>query len=177
MIISILVAAFLAVLSVLWVVWKIDQGRFLSLSWLQTGLTAGSFWLLFSIGLTVFYWKSYYEYFVPRSLLWLRPLTFVIYFLVALGIRWLALHFPGRSSLAFCLLGGLESIPEHALGIYRMHILEIPILQGIRPHEIFIFAFFEYVIYWAIVLTLAVWVGGLWTKKRRGMVNPAPPQP
>jgi hypothetical protein len=104
------------------------------------GLTSGFFWLIFSIGLTIFYWKSYYEYFVPRSLLWLRPLTFVIYFLVALGIRWIALHLPGHSSLTFCLLGGLESIPEHALGIYRMHILEVPILQGIAPTR-FLFAF------------------------------------
>lgn len=176
MLISILVAAFLAILCVLWVVWKIDQERFLSVSRLQLGLTAGSFWLLFSIGLTVFYWKSYYEYFVPRSLLWLRPLSFVIYFLAAVGMRWLALRLPGHPSLTFCLLGGLESIPEHALGIYRMHILEIPLLQGTRPHEIFIFAFFEYVIYWAIVLLLAAWLGRLWIKKRRGTNLPTPPQ-
>jgi hypothetical protein len=37
-----------------------------------------------------------------------------------------------------------------------MHILEIPMFQDVHASLIFVFAFFEYAIYWGGVLSLAV---------------------
>jgi hypothetical protein len=53
------------------------------------------------------------------------------------------------------LLGALESVPEHLLAIYRMHILDIPMFKDVNASLIFVFAFFEYAIYWGAVLSLA----------------------
>ena len=58
--------------------------------------------------------------------------------------------------LWFCALGGLEAIPEHLVGIYRLDILEIYLLHGSMADDILIFAYFEYVVYWSIVLILAL---------------------
>jgi hypothetical protein len=65
------------------------------------------------------------------------------------------MRLPFNPVVAFCLLGGLQSIPEHAIAIYRFHILEVPLMQGSPPAGIFVFAYFEYVFFWGLALGLA----------------------
>jgi hypothetical protein len=129
-------------------------------------LASGLFWGIFAVVLYQVYWDSYYHYFALPNGRWLAPLAGLFYALVVLGLRWLALRIPGNPVLNFCLLGAVESIPEHAIGIYRFHILEIPILSGISAGEIYVFAVFEYAIYWGIVLALAVWINKLLEKQK-----------
>jgi hypothetical protein len=100
----------------------------------------------------------------------------VVYPLAALLFRWIALRLPGNPVLWFCLLGGLESIAEHAVAIYRLNILRIPILRGSTAAAIFLFAFFEYVVYWGAALWLSLLVDRLWDALRHGPPRDHGPQ-
>ncbi len=134
--------------------WRVKPPAFRSFSWRTLGLAAALFWGLLAVLLYQVYWVDYYSFFALPYGRFLAPLAGVIYFLVCLLMRWLALRLPGNPTINFLLFGGLESIPEHALGIVRFKILEIPMLAGFSAGEIYLFAFFEYIIYWGIVLTL-----------------------
>lgn len=115
------------------------------------------FWGVFAIALIGIYWSDYYSHFVPAWAWWLTPTTFLTYSLIGAFLYWLALQLPGNPLLNFILLGGLESVPEHLLGIYGFKILEVvPMLQGFSPQSILVFATFEYVLYWGLVVLLAV---------------------
>jgi hypothetical protein len=95
--------------------------------------------------------------FKPGWLHWWNPIpAAAFYALVGLLPWWLAGLMRWNPAALFCVLGGLWSIPEHLVGIYRFNILDIPILEGVSATDILIFAFFEYLIYWALVLGLAV---------------------
>lgn len=62
--------------------------------------------------------------------------------------------------LWFCLWGGLEAVPEHLLGLYAFKILEkSPILQGMHPLSLLVFAIPEYMVYWGIVMGLGAILG------------------
>jgi hypothetical protein len=158
---SILFAILLAAALIALVGWRAKAERFRALSWAAVGLASALFWGLLAIGLRLYFWETYYSYFTPAWSRWLAPLAAVLYFFIGLLLRWIALHLPGNPAITFLLLGGLESIPEHALGIYRFHILDIPLLEGSPPLSIFLFAFFEYIVYWSIVLGLALLLGRL----------------
>jgi hypothetical protein len=158
---SILFAILLAVVVLALAGWRVQAERFRALPWLDVGIASALFWGLLATGLRWYFWETYYSYFTPAWSRWLAPLAAVFYFFVGLLLRWIALHLPGNPAITFLLLGGLESIPEHALGIYRFHILEIPLLAGSTALSIFLFAFFEYIVYWSIVLGLALLLGRL----------------
>jgi hypothetical protein len=50
------------------------------------------------------------------------------------------------------LLGGLEGVLEHVIGIYGLHILEkVPWLEDVSAFPVVAFSFFEYTFYWAII--------------------------
>ena len=116
--------------------WRIRPDHFKAVRWQSFVLASGLFWGIFSIVLHQVYWDSYYRNFSLPYGKWLSPLAGLFYALLVLGLRWLALRIPGNAVINFCLLGAVESIPEHAIGIYRFHILEIPILSGIPVYFI-----------------------------------------
>jgi hypothetical protein len=63
----------------------------------------------------------------------------------------------------FCLLGGVESVLEHLVGIYGLGILDkVPLLRGVSSASALVFAFFEYIFYWGVVLGIAVLLGRGW---------------
>jgi hypothetical protein len=114
------------------------------------------FWGIVAIIATFGFWDLYYSYFYPSWIRWLVPLDLLLYGAIGLGIWWLALRLPGPAVMWFALLGGVEGILEHVLGIYGLRILErVPWLQGLAPLPILIFSFFEYALYW----TLVAWLG------------------
>src|SRR5574337_834716 len=153
------IAIVLALAGVGLLAWRLKPSTFRALDWQSVGIAGAVFWGLLAAVLVAAVWESYYAFFRPE---WARVVTplaaIVIYFFVALVLRWAAQRLPGNPAVWFALLGGLESVPEHAIGIYRMGILDIPLLRGTTAPAIFIFAYFEYVVYWSIVLALAVGV-------------------
>jgi hypothetical protein len=120
------------------------------------GLASALFWGIVAIIAIFGFWDLYYSYFYPSWIRWLVPLDLLLYGAIGLGIWWLALRLPGPAVMWFALLGGVEGILEHVLGIYGLRILErVPWLQGLAPLPILIFSFFEYALYW----TLVAWLG------------------
>ncbi len=138
-------------------VWRMKPGQFRLLSWQAIGAGSALFWSVLAGLLMWFAWDFYYSNYAPSWDRIVGPLAaLVLYFLVGLLLRWVALHLPGNPVVTFCVLGGLESVPEHAVAIYRFHILQIPLLQDTTAASIFIFAFFEYVVYWSLALCVAI---------------------
>ncbi len=148
--------------------WQFKPAQFRLLSWQAVGIGSALFWSVFA-GIMLWYaWDFYYRYYAPSWDRIVAPLgAIVFYFLLGLLLRWAAVRLPGNPTVSFCLLGGLESIPEHAIGIYRFHILQIPLLQNTSAASIFIFAFFEYIVFWSLALCLAIAVDRLLSHIRK----------
>lgn len=156
------IAAVAALIIVGLLVWRLKPAAFRSISWQTIGVASALFWGLLAFLLISNAWGVYYSLFTPSWYRFAAPLgAVIIYALVGITFRWAALQLPGNPVIWFCLLGGLESIPEHTIAIYRFDILQIPILQGSSATSIFIFAFFEYAIYWGLALALAVGIDRL----------------
>lgn len=161
------IAILAALILVGFLAWQVKPLTFRSLRWQSIGIASALFWSLLAVLLLTWAWDFYYELFVPSWYRLAAPLgAILLYSFLGLGMRWAALKLPGNPVVTFCLLGGLASIPEHAVGIYRFDILQIPILQGSTPGAIFLFAFFEYIVFWGITLSLAIGVDRLFRNKQ-----------
>ncbi|MBI5956200.1 MAG: hypothetical protein HY871_04285 [Chloroflexi bacterium] len=117
------------------------------------------FWGVVSVVAAARFWDLYYRYIYPSWLRPLMPLDIVLYAIIGLVIWYLALsRLVGTPPpLAFALLGGAQGIAEHLFGIYVLRILDkVPWLQGVPPLPVIVFSFFEYVLYWTLVLWLAL---------------------
>jgi hypothetical protein len=120
------------------------------------GAAAAIFWGLLVIIFLFKGWDLYYRFFYPRWIRWLAPLDIPLYGAVGLGLWWLACRLPGIPIMWFVLLGGVEGIAEHILGIYGFRILDkVPWLKDVKPLPALVFSFFEYVFYWTLVAWLA----------------------
>ena len=151
----------------------IPPPRFRQFKWTLAG-AAAIFWSILASILLWGFWESYYRYFFSDWQRWIAPFAGIEYAIVALGLKWLAQRLPGNPVLNFCLLGGLESVPEHLYGVYVLRILDLaPILQGISVPFIFCFAFFEYILYWSLVLVIAEILRRAWDWRMSRRVKPA----
>lgn len=149
------IAASFAIVAFL--VWRIKPDSFRRIPWQAFGIASAIFWGIFAALLISLTWNFYYMYLVPDWYIYAAPIgAVVLYSNISIFIRWASIRLPGNPTLWFCLFGGLEALPEHAIGIYRFDILDIPMLAGSSEMSLFIFAFFEYVIYWGIVLGLTL---------------------
>jgi hypothetical protein len=157
-----LVAALMDIGLVLLLALCMKPARFRQLSWALTG-TSAVLWGILATACLRGFWDLYYRYFYPGWMRWLAPLDALLYGAIALALWWLALRLPGNPVVNFFLLGGLESVLEHLLGIYGLGILDkVPILQGVSPTSALVFAFFEYIFYWSVVLGIAGLLGRGW---------------
>jgi len=133
---------------------------------LAIGISSALFWGTMAVLAFRSFWEIYYKYLYPTWMRYLSPLDTLFYATIGLGMWWLAIRLPGPSVLWFLLLGGCESLIEHLFGIYILHILEkVPALRGVAATPALVFAFFEYIVYWAITCWLAfalIKIIGLW---------------
>ncbi len=152
--ISALVAAGLDLLLGAVLVWRLPRASFNRLA-RPLALVAAVFWAgLFSWAANSF-WTDCYQYVLPA---WARPAA--TYYglatsLVALLFWWLAQRLPGRPALPFLVLGGLHSLPGHLHGFSRGLMTNCPILVKVSPASALVFGIFEFMFYWAVVLSLA----------------------
>ncbi|MBE9508821.1 MAG: hypothetical protein IMY86_12320 [Chloroflexi bacterium] len=132
---------------------------------LAVGVASALFWGVLAVVAIFGFWELYYRHFCPAWARWLAPLDVLLYGAIGLAMWWLALRLPGPALLWFVLLGGVEGMAEHLVGIYGFRILErVAWLQGLSLLPVVVFSFFEYVLYWTLVAWLAlglVKVGGL----------------
>jgi hypothetical protein len=132
--------------------------RTLTLRDMSTPIGAASalFWGIAAFAFILGGWELYYRYIYPSWMRWLIPVDIFLYGAIGLGLWWIAHQAPDSTMLWFVLLGGLEGIAEHVLGIYGLRILEkVPWLNEVHPLPALVFSFFEYILYW----TLVSWLG------------------
>lgn len=164
---SALVAAFVDIGFVLLLALGVKPARFRQLTWSLTGASA-ILWGILAAACLWGFWDLYYRYFYPGWARWIAPLFAPLYGAIGLALWWLALRLPGNPVVNFCLLGGLGSVPEHLWGIYGLGILDkVPFLQGVSPASVLVFAVFEYIFYWSVVLSIAALLGRGWQWWRR----------
>ena len=123
---------------------------------------ASIFWLGFALLLTRIAWAGYYQYFYPAWMQWgILPAAALVFSALAFAFHWLACRLPGHPLAWFCLFAGLQSVAEHAIAWYGAGLpARVPMLAGAPPFPIFVFAFFEYQVYWAV----ALWIAWLLTR-------------
>ena len=130
---------------------KFDYPKDKDIVWFVGGVSA-LLWGIFGTLVIYGFWEFYYQYLFPQWMRWLAPVDAILYGAIGLALWWLAGRFHAANLLWFVLLGGLEGILEHLVGIYLMQILDkVPWLEGISPSSVLVFSFFEYIFYWSIV--------------------------
>jgi ABC-type branched-subunit amino acid transport system permease subunit len=146
--------------------WHIQPAAFRHLKWVL-GITTAIFWSsLWTWGLVNF-WDSIYRYVFPDWAHWFIPPVFgLLYACIGVLFWWLALRLRGNAVMNFCLLGGLWGMLTHLLAVYLGIVNKPPILQGASPVAAVIFAIFEFMLYWCIILTIAVLLHHGWSELR-----------
>jgi hypothetical protein len=142
-------------------------------------LGASLFWLGFTILLEQVFWSGYYRYFYPEWMKWgIIAVALVIFPMLAFIFHWLACLLPKHPLIWFCLFAGFEAVIEHIVAWYGTGLPEkVPYLAGLPLFPVIVFAFFEYLAYWAIALWLAwlltrISIVGQIHSKRRKKTNP-----
>ena len=67
-----------------------------------------------------------------------------------------AQRFKFHPVIGYSLLGGLWGIGTHIWAVYRGVVEKPPMLQGASPVAAVVIAFFEYIFYWCVILSVAV---------------------
>ncbi len=142
--------------------WKIQREWFHQLKWILVLITAIFWGTLWTFVISSF-WETVYSYVFPAEIYWLIPLAMSLFFAaLALLFRWLVLRLPGHVVINFCLMGGLTGIITHLWAISRGILDKPPMLQGAAPVAAVVIAFFEYIFYWCIVLSITWLVDNTW---------------
>jgi len=119
--------------------------------------TTLAFWFALWLWAVSTFWESVYGYVFPGwARWWLPPLQAGLAFLVAWGLWKLACQVPRREVLTFVLGGGAWGIVSHVVAIGRGILDRPPMLHGARPEAALTLAFFEFIFYWCVILTVAL---------------------
>jgi hypothetical protein len=134
---------------------RVTPVTFFRLKWRLAGSAAFVYALLWGLLASVLYWEDVYRHVFPPALRPWLPLVYGAGFgLVALLFWTLASRAGRRPAVWFCLLGGLVSIPGHAWGMSR-GLMRVPLLAQASPWAALLFGFFEFVVYFAVIVGLA----------------------
>lgn len=161
-----LVFALMDVVFVPILVWRIKLEQFQKIKWISF-IVAGIIWFgiwQWAIGN---FWESVYIHVFPA---WGRPWIPAAFGLfnatIGLCLWALALRTRLNPTLSYCFLGGLWGILTHIWAVYRGVVEKPPMLQGASPVAAVIIAFFEYMFYWCVILSLSALLHWGWTSLR-----------
>ncbi len=137
--------------------------RFRQMKWPLT-LAAGLFFFALWTTVLGWGWDWFYSYIFPP---WGRrylPLFFGVGYAVwGVGMWWLAQKMRGRSAVWWCLLGGLEGLLSHIWAIWGLGAASNPpVIRGASPWAVLIFAIFEKMCYWSVILLVTTGSCVLW---------------
>jgi hypothetical protein len=123
-------------------------------------VSAGIFWGVLGVVVVRSNWVGYYQYFYPQ---WMG--TWGIYLfgpsigmVLAIVFYWIVSRFRGHPVPVFFTLVGIEAFLEHLMGIYSFRIMDIPSFRGVNPLSVLVFSVPEYILYWCVILLLAILV-------------------
>lgn len=136
--------------------WRVNEDSFRKLKWALVISAAFVWWGIWSWAIGNF-WKTVYSYvFPPWAQTWIPCIAFVVAGAFALCLWSLALRLKGNSVLIFFLWGGVLGGLTHIWAVYRGVVTKPPMLQGASPLGAVVLAFFEYIFYWCVILTMAI---------------------
>ncbi|NTU56634.1 MAG: hypothetical protein HGA79_10335 [Anaerolineales bacterium] len=111
------------------------------------------------------FWGTVYSYVFPAwAQTWAPWIAFVFAGPVALGLWALSLRSKANPIIIYCLFGGVLGSLTHIWAVYRGIVTSPPMLQGASPLGAVVIAFFEYIFYWCIILTIARIMD--WTRRK-----------
>jgi hypothetical protein len=150
--------------------WRIKEETFLRMKW-SIVIAAALVWFgIWSWAIGNF-WETVYSYVFPAwAQTWVPWIALVVAGLVALVLWSLTIHIKRNVILTFCLMAGIIGSLTHIWAVYRGIVTKPPMLQGASPLGAITIAFFEYIFYWCVILTLATgmdWIGNRFTKPNR----------
>lgn len=155
-------------LVLLWLVFcTISLQRYYSLAWAVLA-SAFTFWSILWKVMLAWGWEWFYGYIFPEWAKNWTPVLGITYAFVGMLIWWMATKLPGNPAINFCLLGGFEGIISHIYALFGLQAIEnVPLLAGVDPFAIIIFALAEKILYWSLVLYLAVILQSIWLLLKR----------
>lgn len=148
--------------------WRIGRERFQRLNW-SLPLAASLVWLgIWSWAIGNF-WGTVYAYVFPAwARDWAPWIAFFAAGIAAYGLWAVALRSSWKPVIAYCLLGGALGSLTHIWAVYRGVVSKPPMLAGASPLGAVVIAFFEYMFYWCVILSLAVFLKWAWTRLKTG---------
>ena len=155
-------------------VWRVKPELFRRVKWVLAmiaGLVWSEIWR-WAIGN---FWNTVYIYVFPAWGKHFIPIVFGLFnALIALGLWTLALRFKINPVAGYCFVGGLWGALTHMWAVYRGVVSKPPMLQGASLVAAVVIAFFEYMFYWCVILTLSAlgwWGWDYWRRKRGGALR------
>jgi hypothetical protein len=150
-------------------VWRIKPDVFRKTKW-GLAIIAGLVWYGIWRWAIRNFWETVYAHFFPAWGEQLIPIIFGFFnALIALGLWVLALRSRVHPVCGYCLYGGVWGALTHIWAVYRGVVSKPPMLQGASPVVAVMIAFFEYIFYWCVILTLSTfgwWNWSIWQSKR-----------
>jgi hypothetical protein len=118
-------------------------------------LVAALFWAGLWWWVLTNFWDIVYGYFFPAELRGWLPLLYGLLFAAIAWLLWLIAVRTRFPVAVFCLLGALTGALTHLWAVYRGILIHPPMLQGLNPFPVLLFATAEFGFYWCLILSLA----------------------
>jgi hypothetical protein len=155
--------------------WRVKGETFCRLKWPLVIAAALTWYGIWSWAIGNF-WEDVYSYLFPAwAQTWIPRIVFIAAGFFALGLWTLSIRIKGKPVLIYCLLGGILGSITHIWAVYRGIVTKPPILQGASPLGAVVIAFFEYIFYWCVILTIATIMDWVRTKLERSSQNKKAP--
>ena len=152
------------------VAWRTKPATFRHVKWLLVIMTAIFFCSLWAWGLTNF-WDSVYSYVFPSWAHWIIPPIFgLLYAGISLLFWWFSVHIRGNPVVSFCLFGGFWGMITHLFAVSIGIVSKPPVLQGAAPVSAVVFAIFEFMFYWCVILSVTTLLNYFWQRFRKLLV-------
>jgi hypothetical protein len=150
--------------------WRVRHVTFQRLQWELILCASLVWWGIWSWAIGNF-WNTVYIYVFPAwARTWVPWLAFGIASLVASGLWEAAMRIRWNVVFTYCLLGGILGSLTHAWALTRGLMTQPPMLQGASPLAAVVIAFFEFMFYWCVILTLAACLN--WVRLRTKAARP-----
>ncbi len=100
-------------------------------------------------------WDWFYGFLFPSWVRLAAPALGLVYAPIGLLI-WALSRKMGSPVAIFCLFGGLEGIISHTWAIFGLNLIQkIPLMGSATAVPVLVFAFFEKILYWSLILGIS----------------------
>lgn len=126
------------------------------------------FWFCLWLGVaSIVYWDRVYSYVFPAWSRWLLPAAQAVLTTGVAALAFaLAQRLPGRAVVVYCLLGGVWGSVSHVWAVFRGIVDRVPMLRGASPVAAVAIAFFEFTLYFCVIVAGSLLVRLLQQRRR-----------